>query len=1507
MLVRPRGPIGGNGPLDNPTTGNYQSGAVNLTQTTLIKDTAQKLSNQIAEQRTFVPSIANTANISYVPQTKAEALTIGVGFEETVTLDEVAGTGQKRWRKDEYNNFIDPAHTSDPAGSGFTVQIYEDNGAGFPDLAKPILPTDSLKPYFDYQTGVLFLESPTSRAWVTPPHIKVTKYIGRRLDQLTLRGTAQQDVSAGYAYKYLPESADPEQATMIFPAGSVYHNGYIWVCSFGYTLFGPQSTTKLMGWDAITKKPHPNSPIYLQPAANAKFTRGMAYDGKNIWAIAHASSAFGTLDPKAYLWKVNPDTAEQTFFDLTYHVENACIRAFQTWQYGSAGLNLNTDAASVSVSLSGGAPTVINMVGAGGGVDPVSADDAVTWINANKGLALFDARKTIDPATGEPHVMLIAVGSETSLSTTLLPGSYSMLDTWHGQRGNGFRGITFDPKNRNLWITNSTGPQNTAAHGRAVPFVFNVDSETCVSQIENVYCVYDNRNIRQVVACGDKIIADLNDGTELMIWDANLVKAVGTTSTLCPLHVPDLVYDGRYLFGGFFKYDPDSNTILNVNTDPITWAPQRYFRVIVTDSIVVVFQGWTNTYLVLRKSDLLQIGSGTQPFSNFNNNLYICDASYPSDGRAYWLHSNTSAGAIFDVWQMEFPIDPTVQEVQKAGTAVGVRPAINFTDGTNTTANVADDPTNNRVNLSVDSVIAVQQEGVGVGARPVMNFVPGENTTAVVTDNPGNNSSDVVFNAPPSNFVGIKYPGASPQLLVDPGSVVTALKLPFNEGPFLPNSRYIFPSDADTPIGTIFTSPLGYQYVSAPADGIVKDVGAGPDDRIVSCQGRTKFTSPPQMKLLAVGRNYYVAASNRDPTNIVRLIPNLIVADGGSLWSTSKRMIRIPTGDVWYLRTDDVPTFMADVSTDGGYTFPTSLSIVPTGHGGGTYVPLNFYFDSYYCIACLVTSGGRVILAGGQEYNVGSEYDGVRSIYSDDNGGTWEGHTYVIPIVSLLNTPLGIGDTAVVVDDSNIFPTTYPYDIRIGAGTAGEETRSVTNNNTGTNTLTISVGVANTHASDERVGVTLGIRAAELVEAGNGDILCVSYQSPTAAKIFVSRSTDNGYSWNYPPVEITSPGAVAVVRAIRCNNVTNDILVYWGSGTDIYFARSTDNGVTFSAPAAISTARGMDVSPFMYLHNDGIPATDGLYLFTRRIGSDQMLYRRSIDHGVTWSEPKWLSENLFGSASYIMDMVMLGTGGKVLGAFGNNSGEKIYGTIHSCMPRGQITDIVPSYSGYYRQQLGLSVDADALSVNPQEPTLVKAEILSPPYTGETIAPLGLTGDGTLGLSTDDKAGTAWDSSNPKTQYYELTRTAGGTDPECSIQFKYRLSDDLSREQQYSTCRSASGPAWQNERLFTSLKIRAGRSVANANNKVFVTMYDTKGVVNPAINNKELVFASSGAYEEFELTPDPNGVYNEDPFVAPVLGGSFEAGGEVVIRIRMTCDANSGTDYVRVSDITLDIG
>ena len=84
-----------------------------------------------------------------------------------------------------------------------------------------------------------------------------------------------------------------------------------------------------------------------------------------------------------------------------------------------------------------------------------------------------------------------------------------------------------------------------------------------------------------------------------------------------------------------------------------------------------------------------------------------------------------------------------------------------------------------------------------------------------------------------------------------------------------------------------------------------------------------------------------------------------------------------------------------------------------------------------------------------------------RKFHDIDGDGVNNDFDVVTTTAILQNAPLGNlpTDTSVIVDDSSVFPTTYPYEITIG-----DEVLTVLNNNVATNTLTVAPrGVPMTH------------------------------------------------------------------------------------------------------------------------------------------------------------------------------------------------------------------------------------------------------------------------------------------------------------------------------------------------------------------------------------------------------------------------------------------------------------
>ena len=152
--------------------------------------------------------------------------------------------------------------------------------------------------------------------------------------------------------------------------------------------------------------------------------------------------------------------------------------------------------------------------------------------------------------------------------------------------------------------------------------------------------------------------------------------------------------------------------------------------------------------------------------------------------------------------------------------------------------------------------------------------------------------------------------------------------------------------------------------------------------------------------------------------------------------------------------------------------------------------------------------------------------------------------------------------------------------------------------------------------------------------------------------IRVSRSTDDGATWS-PPTALNT-NAASDTGDDKAPQVTHGLLgvggqptwvATWQSGDsldgtigmddDILVAHSTDGGVTWSPPAALNTNAATDMlsgdnSP--QLTTDGWGSWVAVWQSTNslgdKIGSDaDILFARSTDGGVTWTDPAALNTN----------------------------------------------------------------------------------------------------------------------------------------------------------------------------------------------------------------------------------------------------------------------------------------
>lgn len=147
----------------------------------------------------------------------------------------------------------------------------------------------------------------------------------------------------------------------------------------------------------------------------------------------------------------------------------------------------------------------------------------------------------------------------------------------------------------------------------------------------------------------------------------------------------------------------------------------------------------------------------------------------------------------------------------------------------------------------------------------------------------------------------------------------------------------------------------------------------------------------------------------------------------------------------------------------------------------------------------------------------------------------------LLPQTTLLFSIIN-GTTSVQLDDSTQLPTAgFPYNARIGEGTTAVEDVSVTANNTGTNIITLAVGVVNNHSISDRVAYVSGasdraIAAGQGVQVpGSGNNAPIKYISVEIATLV------NG---NY---ESTAADAQAVIPGALSNCGAGQITQFSGS------------------------------------------------------------------------------------------------------------------------------------------------------------------------------------------------------------------------------------------------------------------------------------------------------------------------------------------------------------------------
>jgi hypothetical protein len=146
--------------------------------------------------------------------------------------------------------------------------------------------------------------------------------------------------------------------------------------------------------------------------------------------------------------------------------------------------------------------------------------------------------------------------------------------------------------------------------------------------------------------------------------------------------------------------------------------------------------------------------------------------------------------------------------------------------------------------------------------------------------------------------------------------------------------------------------------------------------------------------------------------------------------------------------------------------------------------------------------------------------------------------------------------------------------------------------------------------------------------------------SPGNLDVFFSRSTDGGTTFS-SPIDLSADAADSANPQVATDAAGN-IFVVWENDTagalGILFSRSIDGGLTFSAPVFLSANMGGSVSPQMLVDLVG---NINVVWEDDSVGAADISYSRSANSGISFSIPKSLSRNVGSSvnAQIAVDLV----------------------------------------------------------------------------------------------------------------------------------------------------------------------------------------------------------------------------------------------------------------------------